>query len=58
MNKHRVKSLLLDFVLHMPNIILINLNYIAQAVNNILESAMWNSSKPIKFAHFYKLTNQ
>ena len=26
-------------------------NWSAQAVNNILECAMWNSSKPIKFAY-------
>ena len=28
MSKHRLQSLLLCFVLHMPNIILLNLNYI------------------------------
>ena len=26
-------------------------NWSAQAVNSILECAMWNSKKPIKFAH-------
>ena len=29
-----------------------------QGVNNISESAMWNSSKPIKFPHLWKLANQ
>ena len=62
MNKHHLLFLLLRFVLHMLNIIWLNLklynNWSAQAVNSILESAMWNSSKPVKFAHLWKLTNQ
>ena len=33
-------------------------NWSAQAVNNVSESAMWSSSKPIKFAQLWKLTNQ
>ena len=33
-------------------------NWSVQAFNNILESAMWNSSKPIKFTHLWKLANQ
>ena len=62
MNKHHLLFLLLRFVLHMLNIIWLNLklynNWSAQAVNSILESAMWNSSKPVKFAHLWKLANQ
>ena len=33
-------------------------NYSAQAVNSISESAMWNSSKAIKFPHLWKLADQ
>ena len=33
-------------------------NLSAQAFNNISESAVWNSSKPIKFPHLWKLANQ
>ena len=33
-------------------------NLLAQVVNNILGSATWNSSKPIKFPHLWKLANQ
>ena len=33
-------------------------NWSAEAVNNILASIMWNSSKPIKFPHLWKLANQ
>ena len=52
MNKHRL-HLLLHFVLHMPNIIKLKLydNWSVQAVNTS-ESAIWNSSKPIKFLIF------
>ena len=44
MNKHRLQSLLLWFVLHMPNITLLNLNYTiidtAQDLNIVSECAM------------------
>ena len=30
----------------------------AQAVNSNLECALWNSKKPIKFAHLQKVANQ
>ena len=33
-------------------------NWSAQAINNISESALWYSSKPIKFSHLWKLANQ
>ena len=33
-------------------------NWSAKAVNSISECAMWNSKKPIKFAHLSKLANQ
>ena len=33
-------------------------NLSAQAFNNISECAVWNSSKPIKFPHLWKLANQ
>ena len=32
--------------------------HLTKAVNDISESAMLNSSKPIKFAHLQKLVNQ
>ena len=58
LNKNRSQSLLLRFALHMPNIILLNLNCIiigsAQAVKNISESSISNSSEPIKLAHLQK----
>ena len=36
----------------------LNNNKSAQAVINISDSAMWNSSKPIKFPHLWKLAIQ
>ena len=48
------QSSLRFFVVHAEhNLIKLKLynNWSAQAVNNILECAMWNSSKPIKFAY-------
>ena len=50
MNHNPSQSLLLGFVLNMPHIIKLKLhnNWSPQAVDNILESAMWKPSKPIK----------
>ena len=33
-------------------------NWSGEAVSNISDSAMWNSSKPTKFPHLWKLANQ
>ena len=55
------QALLVLFITHVEhNLIKLKLynNQPVQAVNNILESVMWNSSKPIKFPHFWKLANQ
>ena len=52
MNKHHFQSFTAAFCFAHAK------QNLAQAVNNISESAMWNSSKPIKFAHLSKLGKQ
>ena len=53
-------SILLTMNKHQHNLIKLELynNWSALAVNNISDSAMWHLSKPMKFAHLWKLANQ
>ena len=59
-NKYRLESLLLRFVLHLPNIInfILYNNWSAQAVNNVSGKTMSSSNEPIKLAYLYKWANQ